>query len=193
MKGCVLEGGAARRACSSRPLSWALTATCSWEVSSAAVVVLCHVAFIVLGEIMMQVNDIMCSPAARAGFFSSRVWDGARFTDVHDMAHFQGASSSWLPLSGGRLQCKQAGKCTARVSALAWDADSRTLFIGGKFNFLSEAPITSGLCMWSQDTGVVSFSSDAGAGLSLSSPSGAAEGLQLHAVSAPLTLHSTPV
>jgi hypothetical protein len=111
-------------------------------------------------------------PTSFAGYFSSRVWDGDKFTDVFNIAYFQGSSSSWLPLKGGRLQCKQEGKCDSRVSALAWDSESRTLFIGGKFNYLGDEPITSGLSMWSVETGLVSFSSDSSSGLSLSNPTG---------------------
>ena len=101
------------------------------------------------------------------------MWDGNKFVDVFNVAYFQGSSSSWLPLQGGKLTCKQqVGPCEARVSALEWDPTSRTLFIGGKFNYLGKKSITSGLCMWSERFGMVSFSSDLSNGLSLSGPEG---------------------
>lgn len=96
---------------------------------------------------------------------------------MFNIAYFQGASSAWLPLKGGKLTCKPAeggegAKCFPRVSALEWDAASRTLFIGGKFNYLNDEPITSGLCMWTEKTGLMPFSSDSNSGLSLSGPAG---------------------
>jgi hypothetical protein len=113
------------------------------------------------------------------GYFESRVWDGSKFTDVFNIAYFQGSSSAWLPLEGGKLACRQpapAGKCLSRVSALEWDPASKTLFIGGKFNSLGGQAVTSGLCLWSQETGLVSFSSDPSNGLSLSGPTGVVQG-----------------
>ena len=94
------------------------------------------------------------------------------FTDVHNIAHYQKSSSSWLPLEGGKLNCRQEISCISRVNALEWDEDSQTLFIGGKFNYLDDVPIASGLCIWSEVTGIIPFSNDSDGGLSLSGATG---------------------
>lgn len=96
---------------------------------------------------------------------------------MFNIAYFQGESSAWLPLEGGKLTCSGGeSKCVSHVSALEWDPDSRTLFIGGKFNHLGGEPITSGLCMWEEETGLVPFSTDSNSGLSLSGPTGNGRG-----------------
>ena len=56
-----------------------------------------------------------------------------------------------------------------RVTSLAWDDASDTLFVGGLFHAVGDAPITSGLAIWTRHKGLSSFP---GGGLSLTEDSG---------------------
>ena len=43
------------------------------------------------------------------------------------------------------------------MNALAWDTDSSVLYIGGKFHFVDDRRISSGLASWSPQYGLESF------------------------------------
>lgn len=98
------------------------------------------------------------------GSFESRVWDGSHFVSVYHVAQFEGSTSSWLPLRGGQLQANGGG--SARVNALAWDSHNSILYIGGQFSSIAGEPISQGLAMWTETSGIVEF----GGGLSNAHP-----------------------
>ena len=88
-----------------------------------------------------------------AGSFESRVWDGSHFVNVYHVARFDSITSSWLPLRGGQLLTGEPETQETLVTSLAWDAVNAILYIGGIFSFIDEEPISTGLAMWSKDTG----------------------------------------
>jgi len=88
------------------------------------------------------------------GSFESRVWDGHHFVGVYHIAQYRALSSSWLPMVAGMLG--SVDNDPARVSSLAWDGD-RVLYIGGTFDRVDDTPLTSGLAVWSQGTGLKNF------------------------------------
>lgn len=88
-----------------------------------------------------------------AGSFESRVWDGSHFVNVYHVARFDSITSSWLPLRGGQLLTGDPETQETLVTSLAWDAANAILYIGGIFSFIDEEPISTGLAMWSKDTG----------------------------------------
>ncbi len=89
------------------------------------------------------------------GMFESRVWDGHHFVYVYNIARFDSIKKSWLPLVGGQLSCKNGQR--SKVQALAWDAHNAILFIGGSFDMLGDDEISSGLAIWTENLGIVSF------------------------------------
>lgn len=65
-------------------------------------------------------------------------------------------ASAWLPLEGGgELRCDNSE--LAGVNALAWDAESSILYIGGRFHSVEGRKISSGLVIWSPTYGLESF------------------------------------
>lgn len=92
------------------------------------------------------------------GNFHARVWNGGAnsFSDAYDLAIYRD-KIGWLPLAVnsnfGCMSC--SGK--AGVYALAWDASSDTLYIGGIFDSMSSQPISSALCQWNSETGIQNF------------------------------------
>eukprot|EP00602_Paraphysomonas_sp_CaronLab_P007860 CAMPEP_0185032518 /NCGR_PEP_ID=MMETSP1103-20130426/20669_1 /TAXON_ID=36769 /ORGANISM="Paraphysomonas bandaiensis, Strain Caron Lab Isolate" /LENGTH=964 /DNA_ID=CAMNT_0027568451 /DNA_START=200 /DNA_END=3094 /DNA_ORIENTATION=+ len=111
------------------------------------------------------------------GNFESRVWNGKEFVDVYDVAYFRGKYASWLPLEGGPLLCDESvsADCDPRVSTLEWDSEHKTLFIGGRFDMLKKKSIPGGLCMWTEDKGLMPFpGSSTGLSLSAGLPNGEA-------------------
>ncbi len=69
-----------------------------------------------------------------------------------------------------------------RVNTLAWDSLDATLYLGGTFDMLEDTPITSGLAMWTAETGLTSFP---GGGLTHATPgpAGAASTIAFEPVS----------
>ena len=89
------------------------------------------------------------------GSFESRVWDGRHFVSVFHIAQFDSDKNSWLPLEGGQLLCQNAE--APIVNSLAWDNTNRILYIGGKFDKIDNSLISSGLAIWTESTGIISF------------------------------------
>lgn len=90
------------------------------------------------------------------GNFATRVWDGHHFVYVYHVAQFDAKASAWLPLEGGgELRCDNSE--LAGVNALAWDAESSILYIGGRFHSVEGRKISSGLVIWSPTYGLESF------------------------------------
>lgn len=98
-----------------------------------------------------------------AGNFESRVWDGYHFVSVYNIALYEGATKSWLPLNG-QLKCGCGQDII--IETLAWDNKNEILYIGGRFNTIDDYLISSGLAIWSKQTGVITFPTG---GLSLDS------------------------
>ena len=89
------------------------------------------------------------------GMFESRVWDGHHFVYVYNIAKFDSVKRSWLPLVGGQLACRNGQP--SKVQALAWDTKNSILFIAGSFDMLGDEEISSGLVIWTENLGIVSF------------------------------------
>jgi len=89
------------------------------------------------------------------GSFESRVWDGRHFVSVYHIAQFDSDKNSWLPLEGGQLQCQNGQEPI--INSLAWDEITGILYIGGKFDRINGNIITSGLAIWTESLGVMSF------------------------------------
>jgi hypothetical protein len=92
-----------------------------------------------------------------AGNFESRVWDGYHFVSVYNIALYEGASKTWLPLNG-HLKCGSGQEII--IETLAWDGKNEILYIGGRFNTIDDYLISSGLAMWSRKTGLITFPTD---------------------------------
>jgi hypothetical protein len=59
------------------------------------------------------------------------------------------------------------------VSALEWDPSHQVLYIGGRFDRLDDQKIPGGLCMWTEESGLVPLEgSQTGFGLSSDAPNG---------------------
>jgi hypothetical protein len=54
-----------------------------------------------------------------------------------------------------------------RVSTLGWDSKNNMLFIGGRFDKLGDAKIPGGVCVWTEESGLMRFPSK-GIGFGLS-------------------------
>ncbi len=112
-----------------------------------------------------------------AGSFYTRAWNGEAndFIKIFNIAHFNSTSNIWSPLQHGQLTCSW---CQVTVLALAWDAQKRTLHVGGKFNAISEANIPAGLATYHEADG--HLVAHPGGGLSLNdvSKDGVATALQ---------------
>jgi hypothetical protein len=59
------------------------------------------------------------------------------------------------------------------VSALEWDPSHQILYIGGRFDMIDDQKIPGGLCMWTEETGLVPLEGSlTGFGLLSDSPNG---------------------
>lgn len=93
------------------------------------------------------------------GNFHARVWNGMTksFVDAYDLAIYD-TPNGWLPLvGGGQLKCLSEATCVAGVYSLAWDDKSEILYIGGIFDSLNGAPLSTSICQWSVSGGIQPF------------------------------------
>jgi serine/threonine protein kinase len=137
---------------------------------------LCSVAFYQSGDVD-KVGEGMCSRGGDygpitiqsivigndrdlfvGGSFESRVWDRYRrkFVSMSDVARFDAASSSWLPLPGGG-ELSQEGSQPASVNTLLWDGSEKLLYLGGAFHKVDNKVLTPNLAVWSSSQGLSSF------------------------------------
>jgi hypothetical protein len=137
---------------------------------------LCSVAFYQSGDVD-KVGEGMCSRGGDygpitirsivigndrdlfvGGSFESRVWDRYRhkFVSMSDVARFDAASSSWLPLEGGG-ELTQEGSQPARVNTLLWDSSEKLLYLGGAFRKVDSKVLTPNLAVWSSSLGLSNF------------------------------------